>query len=341
MRHQYTPIFREFTTSSMWAESPETRCVWVYLMLHADPEGFVPGTIPGLAVAANVDLTSTRHAIEKFMAPDPDSNSQAHEGRRLEKVAHGWRILNFTYWRELAKTEAEKARKRNWIRAKRNAESDDNVDTSTPVDERCQTVDAPKPKPKPKPEEDPEPAARRPIVRELGDWEPSEELRAAAGMAGVQKLDEHIARLRTGPIGGQRGVFKDELDAYIESMFGKWRAWEETDRARETRERDAAAGAPARFGKSALPVEPFEPNAAQRAFAARHGLDLDALYNGVLSEYPQSLAPPSSRVLVLGERLTVAAKQKQTGAAVTGKLTPEQFAAWGPVPVGGAMAGAA
>ena len=40
MRHQYTPVFREFTTSSMWAESPATRCVWLYLMLHADPEGF-------------------------------------------------------------------------------------------------------------------------------------------------------------------------------------------------------------------------------------------------------------------------------------------------------------
>ena len=78
-------------------------------MLHADPEGFVPGTIPGLAVAANVPLDDTRQAIEKFLAPDPDSNTQEHEGRRLEKVPHGWRILNFAYWRELAKTEAEKA----------------------------------------------------------------------------------------------------------------------------------------------------------------------------------------------------------------------------------------
>ena len=86
MRHQYTPVFREFTTSSMWAETPATRCVWLYLLLHADPEGFVPGTVPGLAVAANVDIADTRAAIEKFLSPDPDSNSQTHEGRRLEKV---------------------------------------------------------------------------------------------------------------------------------------------------------------------------------------------------------------------------------------------------------------
>ncbi len=360
MRHQYTPVFREFTTSSMWAESPEVRCVWLWLMLHADPEGFVPGTIPGLAVAANVDITSTRSAVDKFMAPDPDSNTPDNEGRRLEKVPHGWRILNFEYWRELAKKEAEKARKRRWVAQKRGKQlqlpfppeflpSDDDpdhfvgdVDTASPCVDSSENLDAPKPKPKPKPlssegEDPPSPPVIRvrPVVKDLDGWEPSDELRADATIAGVERLDDRIASLRSGPIGGQRGVFKDDIDNYIRGFFGQWRTWEETDRAKDA-QRSAAVASPRRFGGAAPPPDPFEASAHQEAFAARHGLDLSALLKGVLDDYPQP-SPSLSRRDVLGERLTVACKQKRAGQAVTGKLTREQAATWGPVPPGGAI----
>lgn len=369
MRHQYTPVFREFTTSSKWAEKPATRCVWLWLMLHADPEGFVPGTIPGLAVAANVSLAEAREAIEKFMAPDPDSNTPDNEGRSLEKVPHGWRILNFEYWRELAKREAEKARKRRWFNAnaKRGKQLQlpyppeflpptEPVENSTDLDASSETLDAPKPTPKPKPSsseggsplppvgdgvtDDTEAVAAvfrpaRRVVFSLDGWEPSKELANAAVMAGVMKFDEHIARLRLGPIGGTRGVFEDELDAYIESMFGKWRTWEETDRAKDA-QRSAAAASPSRFAPKQPPPDPFEPEPRQEVFARKYGLDLDALLKGVLDDYPLP-SPTLSRRDVLSERLTVAAKQKRAGFAVTGKLTREQVAQWGPVPAGGAI----
>ena len=394
MRHQYTPVFREFTTSSMWAEPPATRCVWLWLMLHADPEGFVPGTIPGLSVAANVSLAETREAIDKFMAPDPDSNTQENEGRRLEKVPHGWRILNFEYWRELAKREAEKARKRRWFNAnaKRGKQlqlpfppeflpPSESVESSTDLDASSETIDAPKPKPKPKPKPssseggsplppqcvhqlvgrtcqlcgidyaDLPPGSTafvmphhderlastrvRRVVFSLDGWEPSKELANGAVMAGVQKFDEHIARLRTGPIGGTRGVFEDELDAYIESMFGKWRTWEETDRAKDA-QRAAAPAPSSRFAPKSAPPDPFEPEPRQEAFARKYGLDIEALLKGVLDDYPLP-SPTLSRRDVLSERLTVAAKQKRGGFPVTGKLTREQVAQWGPVPAGGAI----
>ena len=70
------------------------------------------------------------------------------------------------------------------------------------------------------------------IDRIPADWVLSEELRAAAKMVGVQNPDDHLARLRTGPVGGARGIFPDQLDAYIRGQFGRWRTWEETDRAR-------------------------------------------------------------------------------------------------------------
>lgn len=352
MRHQYTPIFKEFTTSSMWAKSSDTRIVWLYMMLHADPEGYLPGTVPGLAIAANVSLEATRQALEVFLSPDPDSNTQEFEGRRLEKVPHGWRILNFEYWRLLAQHEAEKARKRRWINQKRGKqlqlplppeflpdEPPDAADDASTCVDGSEKLDAPKPKPKSlssEGEDPPTPTIRvRPVVKDLDGWEPSDELRDAARIAGIERLDDRIASLRSGPIGGQRGVFADEIDNYIRSFFGQWRTWEETDRAKDA-QRQAQAASPRRFGESALPVEPFEPNASQRAFAKKHGLDLDALLKGVIADHPQP-SRTLSRLGVLGERLTVACKQKRAGHPVTGKLTREQADAWGSVPPGGAI----
>ncbi len=355
MRHQYTPIFREFTTSSMWAETPAVRCVWLWLMLHADPEGFVPGTIPGLAVAANVSLDETRGAVDKFMAPDPDSNTQENEGRRLEKVPHGWRILNFEYWRELARREAEKARKRRWVNAKRGKQlqlpfppeflpSDDDpehfvgdVDTaSTPVDS-SELLDAPKPKPKPLLSSSSS-STGEPLV--IHTWpeglELSEEFIAKAKMAGVLDPQKWFDKLKQGPIGGARGVLAHKLVDYLDDQIPKWRTWEETDRAKDA-QRSAATAPPSRFAPKPMPTDPFEPEARHEAYARKHGLDLGALLKGVLDDYPQPPPPPFSRRDVLGERLTVAAKQKRAGLPVTGKLTREQVATWGPVPAGGAI----
>lgn len=339
MRHQYTPVFREFTTSSMWAESPATRCVWLWLMLHADPEGFVPGTVPGLAVAANVTLDECRTAIGAFMAPDPDSNTQAFEGRRLEKVAHGWRILNFEYWRELAKREAEKARKRRWAQ-KHRAANDSDVDESTDVDAGSETLDAPKPIPKPKPDLSSSSSAgesRSVVLRELpADMELPEHLADEARQAGVLDPKRWFDKLKEGPIGGDRGVLAHQLDTYLRRLFGSWRTWEETERAKDA-QRSAALAPGARRGPPALPVEPFEPEPKHEAYARRLGLDLGAILKGVLADYPQPLAAPQSRRAVLGERLNVAALQKKHGFAVTGRITPEQTEMWGAPPPGGAI----
>jgi len=354
MRHQYTPVFREFTTSSMWAETPATRCVWLYLLLHADPEGFVPGTVPGLAVAANVALDDTRSAVEKFMAPDPDSNSQSHEGRRLQKVPHGWRILNFEYWRELARREAEKARKRRYINARRRAENDtaplepEDVDAlSTDVDASSERLDAPKPKPKPDlsssssstgSDAQVEPVESRSLVlKELpADMVLPEHLADEARQAGVADPHRWFGKLKEGPIGGERGVLAHQLESYLRRLFGSWRTWEETERAKDA-QRSAAAASPRRFGDKPVPTDPFDPEPRHEAFARQHGLDLEALLKGVLADHPQPLVAPLSRRAVLGERLTVAAKQKKMGQPVTGKLTAAQTAAWGPVPPGGAI----
>jgi hypothetical protein len=308
MRHQYTPIFREFTTSSMWAKSCEERCVWLWMLLNADPEGFVPGTIPGLAIAANVELKETRKAIAAFMAPDPDSNTQTNKGRRLEKVPHGWRILNFEYWRELAKHEAEKARKRKWANAngKRPPAANDNaapkpLAPSSNLDASSETLDAPKPKPKsdlfseeeipPTPQAPPPPPpvasqqSRHGVLTELpDDYVPSEALRMAATLAGVKRLDHWIAKLKMKPIGGQSGIRADKLEPWLIGLVAEWRKWEETDSFKDGNSR-SGAGSGSRFQGGQAPSPTARRERVQGApdwvyvehdkFARREGLNLN------------------------------------------------------------------
>lgn len=63
-------------------------------------------------------------------------------------------------------------------------------------------------------------------------WVLPDDLRSEAKVAGVLDPDAHLARLRTGPVGGTRGLFPDQLPTYIRGLFPKWRTWEETDRAK-------------------------------------------------------------------------------------------------------------
>ena len=70
------------------------------------------------------------------------------------------------------------------------------------------------------------------VSRIPSTWQPPEELRQEAQMAGVLRFDEQLTSLRAGPVGGARGIFEDDIAGYIRGLFGGWRTWEETQRAK-------------------------------------------------------------------------------------------------------------
>lgn len=319
MRNPYTPIFKRTLQSRIWSLSPSTRCVWMWMKLQADPEGYVNADLAGVAAGANVELEDARRAIDGFLAPDPDADpDDPYEGRVLERVRGGWLILDHESDRELAKVEAHNARNARYARARRARERAQRLEEAQGVavalaegrDPREVMNDveptgayaeapvcAPKPKPTTKPktgeEISPQPPSRfeqrvaqtaplevtvlassaYPVLRSIPeDFVPSDELRAAATMAGVQNLDERIASLRTGPIGGSRGVLRDKLEDYIRSFFGKWKAWEETDRAKQRASTAAAASKPGGRGPWVPPAP--EPKAKHKRVAERWGIQL-------------------------------------------------------------------
>lgn len=247
MRQQYTPIFAKVLASRLWALSPATRCVWLWLELRCDPEGYMCTDVAGVAIGAHVTGSEAREALEVLALEDADADPQdPHQGRLIERVPGGWRVLGFEEARELAKAEGRRARARRYMATSRAAAKEAANDVA-PVDASVPSVTPPKPKPKPKPfspedrRESPEPPPAAPLQeaqgtrtvwRDLSGWTMTPGLRGEAVMAGVpaEDIDGYLVRLANGPIGGTRGVF--DRDGYVRSMFGKWRLWSETERAK-------------------------------------------------------------------------------------------------------------
>ena len=102
----YTKLFNSILASTIWREDDKTRIVWITMLAMADRYGIVEGSVPGLADFARVSVEDCRAALVKLAAPDPDSRSQNHEGRRIIAVEGGWQILNHdTYRRKLSADE--------------------------------------------------------------------------------------------------------------------------------------------------------------------------------------------------------------------------------------------
>ena len=101
----YTKLFQKILYSTIWSEDDKTRIVWITLLAMCDSEGNVMASLPGLARAANVDLKATELALKKFMSPDRHSTTEDHEGRRIERIDGGWRLLNHSKYKEMMTLE--------------------------------------------------------------------------------------------------------------------------------------------------------------------------------------------------------------------------------------------
>ena len=137
----YTKLFSEIITSTIWAEPDETRIVWITMLALKDKWGIVGATVPGLAHMARVDVEVCRKAIEKFMGPDPDSRTPDYEGRRIEVVEGGWRILNHEKYRRLMSADERReylAQKQREFRARQqyvnNRKQESTVSTHSDAD---------------------------------------------------------------------------------------------------------------------------------------------------------------------------------------------------------------
>ena len=98
----WTKLFSSIVTSSIWCEDDKTFRVWIALLALSDREGIVEGSLPGLANLCRLSMDETRAALDKLLAPDEHSRSQEFEGRRIEAIEGGWKVLNYEKYRQKA-----------------------------------------------------------------------------------------------------------------------------------------------------------------------------------------------------------------------------------------------
>ena len=101
----FTKLFASIVSSSIWRSSKETKIVWVTMLAMADKEGEVWASVGGLADMARITKEECRKALDELLLPDDDSRTTEHEGRRIERVDGGWRVLNYVKYRDLGRGE--------------------------------------------------------------------------------------------------------------------------------------------------------------------------------------------------------------------------------------------
>lgn len=132
MSDGYTKLFASILDSSIWFEENPTRLVWITMLAMANRDGLVGAAVPGLAARARVTIAECEAAIAKFLAPDPYSRSAEHEGRRIERVDGGWRLLNARKHREKMSIEDRRERDASRKREERELHGQVRTDVDEP-----------------------------------------------------------------------------------------------------------------------------------------------------------------------------------------------------------------
>jgi hypothetical protein len=122
----YTKLFSSIIASTIWRTGDKTRLVWITMLAMADQFGVVEASVPGLSDMARVTVAECREALDELQQPDPDSRSSEQEGRRIEKVEGGWRLINHGKYREKMSRDERREYQRLYQRSyrKQNVNSD-------------------------------------------------------------------------------------------------------------------------------------------------------------------------------------------------------------------------
>ena len=136
----FTKLFSSILDSTIWREPSPVKIVWVTMLAMCDRRGEIHASLPGLADRARVTMEECQDALRRFMSPDKYSRTKAYDGRRIEEIDGGWRLLNHEKYRALLSAEERREynrRKQSEHRKKTKAVKDPSASVSN-----CQTPSA-------------------------------------------------------------------------------------------------------------------------------------------------------------------------------------------------------
>ena len=101
-------LFEKTLRSSLWrCETPETRIVFLTMLMLKDADGKVETSRVGLRDMANVSQEQFESALEIMLSEDDEDSSKVDGGRRVKEIPGGFQIVNNDLYR--FSTEAKRA----------------------------------------------------------------------------------------------------------------------------------------------------------------------------------------------------------------------------------------
>jgi hypothetical protein len=110
LNRHYVKLFSSIVHSTIWDEEPAISKLWVTMLAISDQHGEVAVPIPGLARLARISVETCESGLAKFQQPDKYSWTKDNEGRRIEEIDGGWRLLNYAKYRQMI-SESDKKEK--------------------------------------------------------------------------------------------------------------------------------------------------------------------------------------------------------------------------------------
>lgn len=103
--HTWTPLFSKIVDSSIWSEPDHVVKVFLTMLAKKDFDFIVRGSAYNISCWAKKTEAETIDALKVLCSADTKRlEPQPFDGRRLEKVEGGYRILNGQYYHDLMRS---------------------------------------------------------------------------------------------------------------------------------------------------------------------------------------------------------------------------------------------
>jgi hypothetical protein len=116
MTQYFTKLLKRLPASSIWDQGDDVLRLWIYLLCIMDEDGVAVATRSALGRGTMLPDDRLDAALEKLMAPDPESTSPDAEGRRLQNPEQNiWLVTTAAKVRSSAPSGSDSAiRMRRW-----------------------------------------------------------------------------------------------------------------------------------------------------------------------------------------------------------------------------------
>lgn len=112
----YSKLHSSLVNSSLWAQPDSVRILFVTMLAICDKHGYVFGSKQGIGRIANIEIGDIDYAFSTLMLPDDDSSdllrNPENQGKRIERIDGGWRLLNFEYYTQLRNADDRREQNR-------------------------------------------------------------------------------------------------------------------------------------------------------------------------------------------------------------------------------------